>query len=507
MAEAAREIELKLEIEPNDVVKLEAHPLLERAAPRRETQTLTSVYFDTADLALHQAGVSLRVRDDGGRYLQTIKTGRGESFDRGEWEIGLQDGRPDLDAAAATELEAFAQLKHHGTLAPVFQTRIRRTVYWIHEHGAVAELALDQGEIVAGSYRAPISELEIELKRGEPAMLFRLARSLSETVPLRLGVRSKAERGYGLLDPGTADPVEKASELELEPDVCCATAFQIIGRSCLHQLIANIPATCAGDAEGLHQMRIGLRRLRAALGAFASVTKDDRREAIKRQIKWMTKQLGPARDLDVLIQQVAGDAATPIVEDLKTRRELAYAAVADAIHSARFRLGLLDLAAWIELGAWSKAEGEGGSRIRQPAAPRAATALAKRRRRIRKRGKQLRALSHRERHKLRLAAKALRYATEFFAGLFPGRKHKKRREALLSALKRLQDALGELNDIAVHRRLLRDAAKAARGERSAGLALYAEQFRGQAQHARSKALLRAAEQAYADFAELKAFWK
>ena len=83
-------------------------------------------------------------------------------------------------------------------LAPVFTTRVERVVRIVHVGEAVIEAALDRGELSADGRRAPVCELELELKSGQPPALFDLARQLAKRVPLRLSLISKAERGYGL---------------------------------------------------------------------------------------------------------------------------------------------------------------------------------------------------------------------------------------------------------------------------------------------------------------------
>ena len=128
-----------------------------------------------------------------------------------------------------------------------------------------------------------------------------------ETVPFRLEVKSKAERGYELLR-GRLYEAEKAAEIDIPPELETGEAFRAIAQSCLRQIIANEPAMCAGQAEALHQMRIGLRRLRAAIAIFADVVDDEELETIKGELKWITQELGPARDLDVF----AADVLAPV---------------------------------------------------------------------------------------------------------------------------------------------------------------------------------------------------
>src|SRR6476620_12264051 len=101
-----REFELKLEFDPADLAAIEAHPLL--AGIRLVRQTLVSVYYDTDTLALHEAGLCLRVRNTGTGYVQTVTSmsGMAELFDRPEWEREVSGPRPDLNLATGTPLEA-----------------------------------------------------------------------------------------------------------------------------------------------------------------------------------------------------------------------------------------------------------------------------------------------------------------------------------------------------------------------------------------------------------------
>src|SRR5262245_65690558 len=160
-----REIELKLEFDPADVARVHAHPLL--AATASQHKTLHSTYYDTADLVLHKAGVSLRVRDTNGRFVQTIKSANGNAglFDRSEWEHEVKDRDIDLIAASGTALEPLLSVRVRNALRPVFETRVNRTVYQVVRNGSDIEVALDRGEVAAGGRHAAINEIELELKR------------------------------------------------------------------------------------------------------------------------------------------------------------------------------------------------------------------------------------------------------------------------------------------------------------------------------------------------------
>ncbi len=497
---AARERELKFELEAADAGKIAAHPLL--AARSAETRTLISVYFDTPDFALRNTGVALRVRDTGEGHVQTIKAAGPALFDRAEWEHPVGGTEPDLGAAEATGLAPLMDAAVRERLRPLFKTAIERTIYHLDRNGSEIELALDRGEVAAGARRAPILELELELKRGHPAELFRLARELALSVPLRLDLKTKAERGYALIE---LHGVEKAGSVSLSADMTCGQAFRAIAQSCLRQIIANEGAMCAGEAEALHQMRIGLRRLRAAIRAFAELVASPERERIKAELKWVTQVLSPARDLDVFAADVlqplctAGGSDASLADTTRAfmeRRALAYATAAGSVRSDRFRGVLLDVAEWIEVGPWAADPALEAPRERN-VKEHAAHLLARLRKRIRKDDKALKALSPRMRHKLRIRAKSLRYMIEFFAGLFPGQPSKSRRQEALAALKALQDALGALNDLAAREALATD---------SHGLSDEAARLLI-SENGKAEGLLKEAQAAHARFARVKSFWK
>jgi triphosphatase len=496
-----REIELKLEFDPADLARIRAHPLL--AATDSQRKNLHSIYYDTADLDLRKAGVSLHLRHTDGRIVQTIKSANGNAglFDRSEWEHEVKDRDIDLIAAIGTALEPLLSVRVRNALRPVFETRVNRTVYQVARNGSDIEVALDRGEVAAIGRQAAINEIELELKHGEPTELFRLARKLDATVPLRIASKVKAERGYELVEDAH-QAFEKARQIQLDPSMASGSAFRAIVHNCLVQIIANDPGVCAGDAEALHQMRIGLRRLRAAITAFAEVSADSRQNRIKTELKAATNKLGPARDLDVFAADVfkhlseTGAGEKEFAEasrDFTLRREKTYAALADFVRSKRFRRTLLNVAEWVETGRWTRARAD----AEQPIKKHAADILAKFRKQIRKKGRDLHELDARARHKLRIRAKKLRYMIEFFGDVFPGHKNVKRRQTSLTSLKTLQDTLGSLNDIAARKALVSN------GD---GLTIHVAAM-VDAGEAKADKLLQQARLAHAHFSKVKAFWK
>jgi inorganic triphosphatase YgiF len=497
--ERAREVEIKLEFDPADRAGIERHPRL--AAARPEKETLLSVYFDTEDRALWKAKLALRVRKVGPRYVQTLKGADegAELFDRPEWEWETKGLEPDLSLIGETPAAACLEARAGAKLKPLFRTRIDRIHYLVPDGASQIEIAIDLGEIEADARSCPVHELELELKRGEPADLFRLARHLAADIPLRLAVKTKAERGYDLAE-GAPAGAEKAKPIVLDKKMDCAEAFRAIGENCLRQIVANEPLVETGEAEALHQMRVGLRRLRAAITVFAKMTTDSEQERIKDELKWITSELAPARDLDVFTADIlkplakSGDHAAARSAFTEARAK-AYLRATGSIRSDRFRNVLLDIAEWIEVGPWTAGEAFAGFRARK-IGEHAAKRLARLWGRVRDKGEELGKLSPKQRHKLRIRAKTLRYAVEFFASLFPDAEAVKRREAALAALKDMQDELGALNDIAQRQALAHETLG---GDTQAAKLLAADTEEAERR-------LKRAEAAYERFAKAKPFW-
>jgi inorganic triphosphatase YgiF len=261
----AIETELKLRIAPADLERLKRHPFLRSlSSERATTRTLYSVYFDTPDLKLHRAAMALRLRSVGKQWLQTLKDGgavHAGLHQRNEWETPVVSDQLDfaaLEAAGAKPFPHNVQKK----LQPLFITDFSRSIRMVQFEGALIEFSLDSGEIRADESKHTISELELELKSGEPLQLFRLALALLDIVPLEIEVTSKAEYGYRLRVP-EKNSVTKARPLKLNAHAPVDAALQNMIWSCLSHLQANVSgAVKKTDEEYLHQVRIALRRLR-----------------------------------------------------------------------------------------------------------------------------------------------------------------------------------------------------------------------------------------------------
>jgi triphosphatase len=509
-----QEIEVKLALAPANLRDLKKIPLLRTVKPAPKAATQVSVYFDTNKQKLRKKGLMLRVRREGRHHTQTIKaTANGGTFERDEWEAEVAGNEPDLDQANGTALEPLLTGKLRRRLKPVFETRVRRTVYPLVDNARAIALTVDQGTIDTGTRSQSLCEIELELKRGSAADLFDVARELTQALPVRLAIKSKSERGYEILDGEQETPV-KAAAVDLRADMSAREAFKTIGLACLKQAINNEPALNRGDPEGVHQMRVGLRRLRAAMSLFAALLHDPQTAAIKNELKWLAGELGPARELEVLLSRVVAPmkrrhrrwrGMPSLSHEFAERRDAALSRAQAAVQSARFRALTLDVAAWLEAGLWRKPQDDlVRDRGDLPIEIFALEQLARRWRKVRKKARRLARLDARRRHRLRIQTKKLRYAAEFFATLFTTRRALKRRKQFLPALERLQDGLGDLNDIAVHEK--RIAAMGVRRRRSNPNRAFAAGLLTGREDARMDAAMTAATDAYADLAKVKPFW-
>lgn len=447
---AGREIELKFELSPDALEAARRHPMLAEPARGR---FLSTVYFDTPDEALKAAGLALRVRTVDGRHVQTLK-GRHEAsaVDRDEWEAPVFRDTPD-PAALPDVPAARVVLACADRLKPVFATEVQRSSWKRQEGGAEVEICLDVGETRAGRLREPICELELELKSGEPEQLFALARTLGHEVDGRLSFVSKADRGYRLATGQAGAPV-KAAPLEIAPDLPAADAFRQIAWSCLTQAEANAAILRgAPSAEVLHQARVGIRRLRAAASAFRAMLGDAQSKAVLGELKWLAGEFDTARDLDVLIDRLFPDSGDGELGEVHTglvaARAAAYERALAAASSRRFGDLMLDVAAWLPAGDWTRVAETNDIR-ETSAAEFGAEALARLLHKAVKTGRGLADLEPEQRHEFRIRIKKLRYGAEFFLPAMEGAKRTRARK-LLETIRALQESLGDLNDIAVAR--------------------------------------------------------
>lgn len=456
----AQEIEIKLTARPDDVARLKRSTALKRFAPGpAATERLNSVYYDTPGLGLSKAGLSLRVRKRGRAYIQTLKTQDtgALAYKRGEWECPLPSSAPDLrliaDEGLREQVEAIAA---EDSVAPMIETKIRRTRRRLKtKAGDEIEFAVDSGEIrtlLNGRTAVPVNEVELELLKGSPTSLFDVARALAGETHLTVSVESKAERGLRALE-GRNVTSHKAGPLAFAPEATAEEAFRATLLHCLRHIARNVPAVVeARDHEGVHQVRVGLRRLRVALTAFGVAFRSKTLQHLRARARKLAGAFADTRDLDVfatdLLSQV--EQAAPDVPGLARLRDLldkeheaSWDEAVAIVRSDEFTGFLIDLAAAAEARIWrDNASPAHLVEMVEPARAAARRALDKRLAKVKKQAKQLETLSAEDRHELRIQLKKLRYSAEIFAPLFD----RKEIGPFLKQLSELQDIFGAMND-------------------------------------------------------------
>lgn len=450
-----REIELKFVANKTVFASMRQSKLLGSGGGRPATRRLHSIYFDTENGDLRRHRIVLRMRRQRGAHTLTLKWDAklgGSAFERGELEVPAPSSMPDL-ALLGPEAEARIMRATQGRpLQPCFATDITRDVRRIISGTSEIEVAFDTGYIVSGVRKAPVSELELELKSGDPTDLYQFGLSLLADFPVRLGIMTKAERGVQLSQGAHPVAVRAAS-----PPLAEQTVDQAIGAvisACTTQFIANWPAFDGPDkAEAIHQMRVSMRRLRAALALFNRRFPCSDFVDLRAGAKRIASSMGDARNWDVFDDLLRDGPMVAFPNDpgfetliaATTRlREAEYAAVAATLARADTTRFVLSLEAFVARRGWRNAlPGTDLPRLTEPATGFAADCLARLHRRVRKHGKSLLDLPPEERHDVRIELKKLRYAADFFGELFGPPASVK---TYVQAAAKLQDALGAYND-------------------------------------------------------------
>ncbi len=456
-----QEIELKFIGPEEALARLRDSPVLKRLAAgrRAKTRELKSIYFDTEEFALRDAGVALRVRDEGGGFVQTVKTiGGPDAATRTEVNTAVAGFAPDIRAISDKPLKRMIEKAARGCeLKTIFIVEIQRTtIVLVPKRGTEIEAAFDVGYVRAvngDTSEAPISEFELELLSGDVNELVSCAREVTAGVPLTLAWQSKAARGYALAGGAANAPVRTAM-LVLPKKASASDAFGRIVGHCLHHLLGNWTAVVvARDPEGIHQMRVSIRRMRSVIALFGGPFRAAL-QPLEDDIRRLARVLGAARDLDVFEDEVFRPAAEVYGQDprldvltglVRAKRQKAWTDVISTLESDWFRGLMLDIAAATLSKPWRATASSAAGR---PAKALARKRLARGLSQAIKLGKTIETLDVNERHTMRIRLKKLRYAVEFFASLYPEGKATK----FVDGLGAIQDVLGHMNDAAVARK-------------------------------------------------------
>jgi triphosphatase len=456
---------LKLATTVDDLPRVE-QALLDMANKGHEAgATLRSTYYDTVAGRLRCEGVVLCVHEQDRRYIQTVNADgvNGAAFrGRGEWEDVIATEQPDLGAPnSGPHLPAAL---YAAELRALFTTVVRRARFTIEPDASTQiEGALDEGEIktLEGELTEPIREVGLELKRGDPAALYEIALRLLDVAPLRIEIRSKAERGYSLVGAAIDKPEARGALLfDIKPDMTVEEALQKIGWGCLTMLLRNERAVVANVPEGVHQMRVAIRRLRSVVNAVKRMLPQEQYEWVNRELKWSADILGPARNWDVF----SSDILAPIRSALLSERDLeafyrvaeqerqsAHRAANATIRSKQYTTAVLKLSHWFASCGWrDQPVSQQSALLMAPIGAVAPTLITRRHKKARKAVDGVTELTPHQRHEVRIAVKKLRYTIEFLGELFDAG----RVAQFLHCLKPLQDDLGHANDVRVANELM-----------------------------------------------------
>jgi CHAD domain-containing protein len=233
--------------------------------------------------------------------------------------------------------------------------------------------------------------------------------------------------------------------------MACDTAFRIVARRHLDALGANHQATCNGDPDALHRMRIALTHLRTAILFFSPMVHDPIRDEVRDELKWLNSELGAVRDFDVAVERIKAldkkrpQAATAL-NSWNEKRAEGQSVLARMLNSVRYRWLIDQTTGWIENGPWSTKKGKQAAKERaSPIGAYSADKLEEWEEKLLKKSRKLRKMGTKKRHRLRLFNKKLTYSIDSLEDLFADKKLSKQKSAL-KHLSNAQKSLGQLND-------------------------------------------------------------
>lgn len=455
----AHEIELKLAIDKQYVSRLSNQPVvIHKSVGKPSSHKLTSIYFDSPDLKLMDAGVTLRVSHTSSGWIQTIQLSGSSCIglhQRLEWNAPIASNHPDFTKIVdPTLVRIFPNNKLRRSIIPIFKTEIHRTSWLlVFNNDDQVEVAFDLGRLIVNDREEMISEIKLKLKSGNVGRLFDLALELQDAIPLNIENLTQAQRGYAYYRDNSPHVI-KAQLPVLTRKMNANIAFKEIVWECINQLQLNQNVVLhTSDIEGVHQMRIALRRLRSAFSLFKLILGHKKCAFILSELKWLSDILGKARDIDVLLTQTLPTITTQfkhhqgllILQQLALKRQLkVYGFIRETLLSQRYNCLLLTICSWLENERWKE------TKKHYKLLTVATRTLNKFHKQLLRHNGNLTDMSPEYRHATRIASKKLRYAAEFFMSLYPAKDCAK----FIKLLAQVQECLGQINDIIVAEKLL-----------------------------------------------------
>jgi triphosphatase len=445
------EFELKFEIPLSSLPRV-VQALRDGNATGRRLQ---AQYYDTLDGDLARHGLVVRIRKEGRQWVQTAKGKTSHSLERLEHNVILARdkavGVPKINLARHLGTPVGAAIskalnldgsKMFPKLIPVYATDVRRLTLLAEYAGSVMEIALDQGRVSANALSVALCELEVELKQGRPEHAVALARQWCAEYGLWLSSITKSMKGQRLRNGHSTGSAVSAVAPMFDRGASGAQIVSAVAQSCLMQILPNASELAIGsnDPDHVHQLRVGIRRLRTALRELSGLT-DGIDPAWELALASTFEELGRHRDCDQLklsLEPQLEAAGGPVVNfDLDGTDVPDLGAV---VRSPAFQDVVLCLIGFAHGAEQNESETHDSARksIKQMLSLR----LKKLRSQVLTDGKKFLSLDEDHQHRVRKRLKRLRYLSEFSVPLFSTRKTK----VFIDALKPAQDALGLYND-------------------------------------------------------------
>lgn len=408
--------------------------LLDALGHRRMRRSVsTQIHVDTDDLLLSRHGFALCLCNEDGCWMQALQGDLGAGPGRVSHEVPIdpQGTQADVaqvdvdrhrDSKIGRRLRALLKRHAHPALHETWRVDVTRLNRVLRGRGAVVTWSLDQGELAASGRSQAISELELERESGDPAGLHALAHDWATLHGLWIDPLSKAARGALL---ARAEPF--AAAVKARPPAWSARQARTMDgdallrrmlASCLAQILPNAAEIARGsrDAEHVHQLRVGMRRLRSiarGMKPFAAAMPAGWEAAIMP----LFDALGDARDKHVRSTTLAPRlrAAGAPVADLGGPSEEEGRAIQQLVRGGGFQGVLLRLMACAQAGSEEPARGQAGAGLAH-----LVRTLDKLARQVTRAARRFDDLPFAHRHEARKRLKRLRYLAEFAAPAFDG---------------------------------------------------------------------------------------
>lgn len=413
-------------------------------------RSATAGYHDSADLWFARAGVQLVVRRAGRRRQLVLERASLAPSEPGR----LAEMSQDVPRGSRSRLKHIPPGPIRGLVLACGGPVEVECVCTVVSQRVVREALTPAGERLRLTWqqsvakRRPRGTVLLEYAGERPGKAKAAASAMAKALGLKpaLSAAPNAELAKaGLAALGPPPP-------QARPDDCLAAAAYRVLRGHLAEVRAFEPAARLGvEIEGVHQMRVATRRLRAALTVFRDLFAAARVAALERDLRWLGDTLGEVRDLDVYLDNLPGYAAElgaahnqaleHFVEHLWRQRQRARRVLLRRLNSRRYQSFLERFEAFL---AGERADPE--SPRAQAGVPEASRhLLVAEFERVRARaGKTLRQMTPRRLHRARIAARRLRYVCEWFSGLYG-----KRFAGYIQRVKEIQSLLGRHQDACV----------------------------------------------------------